>query len=128
MWWDDAHQLPGAHGKLLVTTADSATHARVVALIAEHGGAETFAAGPELPALFVLAGTKRLVSQPYLLAPDANADSTALAVAVDAARTRLVVINSAPQFLPAVSASARLWLAHRFPFSERVGAMEVRWQ
>ena len=99
-----------------------------MALIAEHGGAEAFAAGPELPALFVLAGTKRLVSQPYLLAPDANADSVALAVAVDAPRTRLIVINNTPQFLPPISASARLWLTHRFPYSEQVGAMEVRWQ
>ena len=128
VWWDDAHVLAGTYGKLLVTTADSAAHSRVIALITEHGGAETFVAGPELPELFVLAGTQRPVSEPYLLAPDANADSTAMAVAVDATRTRVVVINHTPQFLPAISSGARLWLEHRFPFSERAGAMEVRWR
>jgi hypothetical protein len=128
IWWDDAHALPGPHGRLLVSSADSANAARIVALIAEHGDGERFAAGPELPHLYVLAGTVRLVAQPYLLAPDAGADSTMMAAAIDTARTRVVVVNDDPHFLPALTPSARAWLVARYPASERVGQVDFRWR
>ena len=128
VWWDDAHRLPGDHGKLLVTASDSAQQSRVIALITSHASPESFAAGPELIHLFALAGTRRVVSQPYLLAPDAQADSSAISMAIDTLRIRVVVINDAPRFLAPVSASARTWIAARYPNSERVGDMDVRWR
>ena len=128
IWWDDAHRLPGAHGGLLVTGPDSAAHARLMTLIGGHGGAEAFVAGPELGELYVLAGTRRLVAQSYLLSPDATADSLTLAAAIDTTRIRSVAINTVPHFLPAVSPAARAWIATRYPNAERVGDVEFRWR
>ena len=128
IWWDDAHALPGPHGRLLVSSADSAQQSRIVALIAEHAGSDQFAAGPELPQLFVLAGTRRLVAQPYLLAPDARADAAGIRAAIDTMRIRMVVLNDAPHFLPPLSASARVWISTQYPNSERVGDVDVRWR
>ncbi len=128
VWWDDAHALPGAHGKLRVTTGDSATYDRLTALVAEHGGAERFIAGPELGALYALAGTRRVIAQPYLLTDDPHGDAAAVAAAIDTATVRAIVLNGAPRFLPTVSAGARGWIEARYPNVERVGSVDFRWR
>lgn len=128
IWWDDAHALPGPHGQLRVTTGDSATYDRLTALVAAHGGAERFIAGPELGALYALAGTRRVVAQPYLLTDDPQGDSTAIASVVDTATIRAIAINGAPRFLPRVSAGAQAWIEARYPNVERVGSVDFRWR
>lgn len=128
IWWDDAHALPGPHGQLRVTTGDSATYDRLTALVAAHGGAERFIAGPELGALYALAGTQRVVAQPYLLTDDPQGDSTAIAAVVDTATVRAIAINGAPRFLPRVSAGAQAWIEARYPNVERVGSVDFRWR
>lgn len=128
VWWDDAHALPGAHAGLFATRGDSATHARLLDLIRTHGGPDRFAAGPELPQLYVLAGTTRLVPQPFLLGPAADADTAALPRALDPSLVDVVAINHAPLFLAPPSAAARAWIERRFPNVERVEDIEVRWR
>lgn len=126
--WDNSHLLTGPGGGLRVSAADSAAYARLDELVAAHGGSNAFAAGPELSALYVLAGTTRLVPQPFLLVPDRHADSTVMARQLDTAAVRAVAINDAPIFLPTIEPGARAWLAVRYPYSERVGDVEFRWR
>jgi hypothetical protein len=128
VWWDTAHRLAPPHGGLLVTVPDSATYARLGELTTAHGGADSVAAGPEFPALYALAGTRRLVAQPYLIVPDARADSATMAATLDLGAIRAVAINRSPMFLPPVSVEADRWLASRFPFVERVGNVDFRWR
>jgi len=128
VWWDDAHPLPGAHGKLLVTANDSAEYGRLMQLVADHGGAERFVAGPELGALYALTGTRRVVAQPYLLTDDPAGDSSAVAAVVDPSTITAVALNDAPRFLPPISTSARAWIEARYPNAERVGRVEFRWR
>ncbi|HVZ50284.1 MAG TPA: glycosyltransferase family 39 protein [Gemmatimonadaceae bacterium] len=128
IWWDDAHRLVGPAGGVRVTAADSATYARLRELVAAHGGPDAFAAGPELSALYLLSGTTRVVRQPFLLVPDAHADSTAMAQLLDTTATRAVAINLAPTFLPVPGPGVRAWLAARYPFAERVGDIDFRWR
>ncbi|MEA3244835.1 MAG: glycosyltransferase family 39 protein [Gemmatimonadota bacterium] len=128
VWTDDRHRLPGPYGGLEVPVRDSATYARLLVLVGEHGGPEAFIAGPELPALYVLAGTSRLVAQPYLLVPDRYADATTMAATVDTSRVRAVAVNLEPMFLPRLAPGARDWLAHHYPMAERVGDVEFRWR
>lgn len=128
VWWDDAHALSGPAGGVRVPVSDSAAYARLRDLVTAHGGPDAFAAGPELPALYLLAGTTRLVPQPYLLVADRYADSTTMARLLDTEKLKAVAINDAPQFLPRVSTQARAWLEHRYPFVERIGDVEFRWR
>ena len=128
IWWDNAQPLPGPHAGLLVTAADSAQYTRLTELVALHGGPDRFVAGPELISLYALAGTRRVVAQPYLLAPDALADSGAMAAAVDTSAIRAVAINHTPTFLPVVTTGALAWLTRAYPNVERVGAVEFRWR
>lgn len=128
VWWDDAHALPGPHAGLTATRSDSAKHERLLDLIRAHGGPDRFVAGPELPQLYVLAGTTRLVGQPFLLAPGLDADTAAFARALDPSAIDLVAINDAPLFLAAPSPAVRAWIAARFRNVERVEDVEVRWR
>ncbi len=128
VWWDDAHTLPGAHGRLLVTAPDSAAYDRLLSLVAAHGGPERFVAGPELGALYALAGTRRVVAQPYLLTDNPLGDATAIAAAVDTSVVHAVAVNDDPHFLSPLSASARAWIESRYPNVERVGAVQFRWR
>ena len=128
VWWDDAHPLPGIHGGLRVTRSDSSRYDRAVQLIAEHGGAESLAAGPELPELYVLAGTRRVVPQPYRLVASAAPDSQTFALQLDTTRTTVLAINHAPKFLPRVSDEVIAWLAAHYPASERIDDIELRWR
>lgn len=128
VWWDDAHPLPGSHGKLLVTAPDSAAYDRLVSLVATHSGPERFLAGPELGALYALTGTRRVVAQPYLLTDDPLGDSTAIAAAVDTTLVSAVAVNDEPHFLAPISASARRWIETHYPNVERVGAVQFRWR
>jgi hypothetical protein len=128
VWWDAAHAIDSPHGGLLVTVRDSAEYSRLVELTRLHGGADSLVAGPEMPALYALAGTNRLVAQPYLVVPDALADSATMAATLDLTATRAVAIQRAPIFLPRISAEADAWLARRFPFVERVGDVDFRWR
>jgi hypothetical protein len=128
VWWDTAHAIDSPHGGLLVTARDSTEYSRLVELTRLHGGADSLVAGPEMPALYALAGTKRLVAQPYLIVPDALADSATVAATFNLASTRAVAIQRAPIFLPRLTAEAEAWLARHFPFSERVGDVDFRWR
>jgi hypothetical protein len=128
VWWDTAHRLASPHGGLLVTAPDSSSYARLTELTHLHGGADSLVAGPEMPALYALAGTKRLVAQPYLIVADALADSATMAATFNFAATRAVAIHRAPIFLPQISTEADAWLARRFPFVERVGDVDFRWR
>jgi hypothetical protein len=113
---------------LRVPAADSARYARLGSLIDAHGGPEAFIAGPEMPELYVLAGTKRLVAQPYLLTTGRRPGAGELEVAIDTSRVRAVVLNDSPKFLPALGAEALAWLRDRYPNAERVDGFEFRWR
>lgn len=128
VWSDDVHRLPGAHAGIRVTQPDSARYARVLELISDHGGGEGFIAGPELPELYVLAGTERLVRQPYLLIDGGARGDGALMSGVDTTAIQAVVINHLPAFLPQVGPETMRWITARYPASERVGDIEVRWR
>ncbi len=128
IWRDNTHRLPGVSGGIGVTAADSVRYARVTALLAAHAGPESFVAGPELPELYVLTGTRRLVHQPYLLSGGAGDSAPRIATGVDTNAVRAVAINHAPLFLPAPDSAFLAWLAARYPFGERVDHIEIRWR
>jgi 4-amino-4-deoxy-L-arabinose transferase-like glycosyltransferase len=128
IWRENTYPLPGPHAGVSVSREDAATYTRLLELVAAHGGPDSVAAGPELPALYVLSGTRRLVRQPYLFIDDEHADSAAMAAALDIASTRSVAIQEAPTLVPRIGPEARAWLANRFPNAERVGTIEFRWR
>jgi hypothetical protein len=128
VWWDDSHSLDSPHAGLRVTHADSAVYATVLQDIAAHGTAESFVAGPELPATYALAGTQRVVAQPYLLGKQLTADVADLRASIDTGVIRVVIINDAPIFLPTIEGAARDWLRTEYPHARRVGQIEIRWR
>ncbi len=127
-WWDDNHRLAMPRGGLRVPAADSALYTDLLRLVAEHRGAGTVYAGPELPEVFFLSGAPSPLRQDYHFLPEGTTDSTQMSRRFDVNGANMVLINYDPLFLNPVSPSILAWLAIRYPQSERIGKVEARWR
>ena len=127
-WWDYTHRLAVPRGGLLVTTYDSARYTHLLELVASHRGAGTVLAGPELPEVYFLTGAKSPGRDSYSLFRGAIADSSQLAAGFDSTTANVIVIKGRPMFGTPLAPDVYQWLSLRYPLSERIDTLEVRWR
>lgn len=127
-WWDYSHRLVGPRGGLLVTKPDSARYSRLLALVASHRAGGTVLAGPELPEVYFLTGTTSPGRESYSLFARAVDDSTQLPLAIDTTAASVIVVKTHPMFARPLGGDLYRWLAIRYPRSESVDTIEVRWR
>jgi hypothetical protein len=127
-WWDYEHRLAVPRGGLLVSAEDSASYTRMLQLVASHRNNGTVAAGPELPEVYFLSGSRSTGPDSYSLLPAAASDSTQVARVFDAAATSVLVIQNFPMSSQPLREDVYHWLAIRYPQGESVGTIEVRWR
>lgn len=127
-WWDYEHRLAVPRGGLLVSAEDSASYTRMLQLVASHRDNGTVAAGPELPEVYFLSGSRSPGPDSYSLLPAEASDSTQVARVFNAAATSVLVIQNFPMSSQPLREDVYHWLAIRYPQGESVGTIEVRWR
>lgn len=127
-WWDFSHRLAVPRGGLLVTRPDSVRYSRMLDLVASHRAGGTVFAGPELPEVYFLSGTTSPGRDSYSLFSSAVSDSAQLPQAFDAAAASVIVIKTHTMFARPLGDDVYRWLAIRYPQSESVDTLEVRWR
>ena len=127
-WWDYSHRLAVPRGGLLVTAPDSARYTRVLELVDRHRASGTVAAGPELPEVYFLAGSRSPGRDSYSLFSGAVSDSTQIPRAFDVAAANVIVVKMHPMLGVPLRDDVYRWLALRYPVGESVDSIEVRWK
>lgn len=127
-WWDYAHRLAVPRGGLLVTTYDSGRYTRLLELVERHRAQGTVYAGPELPEVYFLSGTRSPGRDSYSLFARDVRDSTELPGAFDAAAANVIVIKTRPMFTVPLRDDIYRWLTIRYPQSATMDTLQVRWR
>jgi cytochrome b len=127
-WWDYSHRLAVPRGGLLVTAYDSARYTRLLELVASHRANGTVYAGPELPEVYFLSGTRSPGRDSYSLFSGEATDSTQLPRVFDAAAANVIVVKTHPMFNVPLRDDITRWLAIRYPQSESMDTLQVRWR
>ena len=127
-WWDYAHRLAVPRGGLLVTEYDSTRYTRVLELVASHRASGTVYAGPELPEVYFLSGTRSPGRDSYSLFAGEVSDSTQLPRVFDAAAANVIVVKTRPMFNVPLRDGIDRWLSIRYPQSETMDTLQVRWR
>jgi Dolichyl-phosphate-mannose-protein mannosyltransferase len=128
IWWDYEHRLAVPRGGLLVSKEDSVGYARMLQLVASHRSNGTVAAGPELPEVYFLSGSRSPGPDSYSLFSGDVRDSTQAARMFNATSASVVVIQNFPMSSQPLREDVYHWLAIRYPDGESVGTIEVRWR
>ena len=127
-WADNSHLLAVPRGGLLVTASDSAHYTSVLNLIAQHRANGTVYAGPELPEVYFLSGQQSPGRDSYSLFAMPVSDSTELSREFSANAANVIVIKGRPMFSAPLRDDIYQWLAIRYPRSQEVDTLEVRWR
>ncbi|MFI5312298.1 MAG: hypothetical protein ACHQQ3_13745, partial [Gemmatimonadales bacterium] len=115
-------------GGLLVTQYDSTRYAKILDLVAAHRAGGTVFAGPELPEVYFLSGTRSPGRDSYSLFTGAVSDSVQLPRVFDAAAANVIVVKGRPMFGPPLGDDIYRWLTVRYPQSESFDTLQVRWR
>lgn len=127
-WWPYEHRLAVARGGLLVTEYDSVRYTHLLDLVATHRGNGTVYAGPELPEVYFLSASRSPGRDSYSLFAGEAGDSTQLPRVFDAAAANVIVIKTRPMFNVPLRDDIRRWLEVRYPRSEAMDTLQVRWR
>ena len=127
-WWDFTHRLAVQRAGLLMAAPDSARYTHALELVARHRADGSVFAGPQLPAVYFLTGTRSPGRDSYSMFSQPVADSTELPRAFNPAAANVIVINTSPADLPALGPDVYRWLAVRYPWGESFDGFEVRWR
>lgn len=127
-WWDYSHRLAVTRGGLLVTEYDSARYTHLLDLVARHRANGTVYAGPELPEVYFLSGQESPGRDSYSLFPAPVRDSAEVSRLFNLKAASVIVIKTHPMFNPPIPADVYQWLAIRYPRSETIDTLEVRWR
>jgi len=127
-WWDYTHRLPLPRGGLLVTAPDSARYTRLLELVERHRASGTVVAGPELPEVYFLSGSRSPGRDSYSLFSDAVSDSTQSPRAFSVEAVNVIVVKSNPMLGVPLRDDVYRWLTLRYPLGESVDSIEVRWR
>ncbi len=127
-WWDYSHRLAVPRGGILVTQYDSVRYTALLGLIAQHRGQGAVYAGPELPEVYFLAGSPSPGRDSYSLFATPVGDSVQLARTFDVTAASVLVIKSKPSFVPSMRQDVYEWLVRRYPRSETMDTLQIRWR
>lgn len=127
-WWDYSHRLAVPRGGLLVTEYDSSRYTHLLDLVARHRAHGTVYAGPELPEVYFLSGQRSPGRDSYSLFANPVGDSTQLPRLFDVSAASVIVIKTRPMFLPPLRDDVYEWLKIRYPQSETMDTLQVRWR
>jgi hypothetical protein len=119
--------LPGA-GNLRVEPASVPIYHRLIALIKQHAGDGEIYAAPDSPQVYFLAGCKNPTRELFDFFDENYPDLPGTLELMDTHSIRVVVLNTLPDFSPALPADIHDALVRRFPQTEKVGPFEVRWR
>ena len=125
--WDYTHRLAVPRGGLLVTEYDSARYTHLLELVAQHRENGTVYAGPELPEVYFLSGARSPGRDSYSLFASPVSDSAQLPAVFDVSAANVIVIKSRPMFGPPMGGDVYRWLTIRYPESETMDTLQVRW-
>jgi hypothetical protein len=125
---DYTHQLAVPRGGLAVTKYDSARYTTLLNLIAAHRAGGTVYAGPELPEVYFLAGQEPPGRDAYSLFASPVSDSTELPRLFDKGAANVIVIRRRPLFIAPLHDDLHQWLKIRYPQSEAIDTLEIRWR
>ncbi len=127
-WWDYSHRLAVPRGGLLVTEYDSSRYTHLLDLVATHRTGGTVYAGPELPEVYFLSGQKSPGRDSYSLFARPVRDSTELPRLFASNAANVIVIKLRPMFSPPLRDDVYQWLKIRYPQSETMDTLQVRWR
>ncbi len=127
-WWDYAHRLAVPRGGLLVTEYDSTRYTHLLDLVAEHRASGTVYAGPQLPEVYFLSGHMSPGPDSYSLFTNPVADSSELNRAFNLNGASVIVIKLRPMFSAPLRNDLYQWLSIRYPQSETMDTLQVRWR
>ncbi|MEP6730397.1 MAG: glycosyltransferase family 39 protein [bacterium] len=103
---------------------------RVISLLQKHSRGEYAWAGPDAPEMYFLAGLRNPTRSLYDVFDDADGHTERVLQAIDTHGVNVVLVNRVPrgEFPRGISADLDAGLAKRFPMSDSVGALLVRWR
>ena len=85
-------------------------------------------AGPELPEVYFLSGSRSPGRDSYSLFASPVSDSTELARVFDVNAANVIVIKARPMFNPPLRDDIYRWLTIRYPQGEAMDTLQVRWR
>lgn len=119
--------LPEA-GNLKVEPASVPIYHRLISLIKQHAGVGEIYAAPDSPQVYFLAGYKNPTRELFDFFDEKYPDLPGTIELMDTHSIRVVVLNTLPDFSPALPPDIHDALVRRFPQTEKVGPFEVRWR
>lgn len=115
-------------GGIYVWPEEQRQYTELVGLLREHGGTGWILALPDVPEIYFLSGYRNPTRMLYDAFEDSAGRGARLVRQLRDHRIQAVVINRDPQVSGPIDRALDDSLTHRFPFSRRIGAFEVRWQ
>jgi hypothetical protein len=114
-------------GGLRVYPGEAREYAELVALIRAHSRSAYIYAAPECPEVYFLSGSQDPMPL-GMVSGDSDEEVKRIVDALRRHQINLVVLNQAPQFSGAPSATLEVVMKREFPFTETSGNFEVRWR
>jgi hypothetical protein len=119
-----------ARGALDIPVFQREGYDRVISLLRQHARGGYTWAGPDAPEMYFLAGLKNPTRSLYEIFDDTAGHTERVLRAIDSHAVTVVLVNRVPRmgFPRGVSPELDAGLAKRYPMSDSVGPLLVRWR
>jgi hypothetical protein len=112
---------------LFVPYPDKVKFERVVALLQEHAGSDYIWAGPDTPEIYYLAGLRNPTRHLFEFLAQNSDRETEILTGIERHQVNAIALNH-DHYFSDLSEGLEKEFVRRFPHSERIGNIEVRWR